>query len=113
MKLTLPQLRKLVESTVKDVMKSKRTLREDFYDDENDGEPRCEQCGSIYIEPGETICRDCEADNEDDDQGANQPSLYQPDFEVGAGKEPSPKIGGMKAALDRHVKESRMRSRRR
>lgn len=134
MKLTLPQLRKLVESTVKDVMKSKKkSLKEgkepdgcpkcgaDFASLENLGRGdyscfecdyswsmgeensnTCDRCGSIYVDT-DGSCRDCDEMEEEELSPSGRQSLHRPDF----------KVGGMKASLDRHVKESRMRTRRR
>lgn len=115
MKLTLPQLRKLVESTVKDVMKSKKkSLREESH--KRSACPACDSEDIVVDSDNElfNVCNDCGQewpDNEDDDfdaqfekeSDANQRSFHQPDF----------KAGGMKASLDRHVKETKMRTRRR
>jgi hypothetical protein len=123
MKLTLPQLRKLVESTVKDVMKSKRSLRETFGDETDDPNhpmhdyesnlegQECPDCGGTNTVSNESVpsmmgygtddsshCNDCDSDFS---------------FDPFSGRPNSSKTGGMKASLDRHVKESRMRTRRR
>jgi uncharacterized paraquat-inducible protein A len=87
MKLTLPQLRKLVESTVKDVMKSKRSLRETFGDETDDPNhpmhdyesnlegQECPDCGGTNTVSNESVpsmmgygtddsshCNDCDSD---------------------------------------------------
>lgn len=97
MKLTLPQLRKLVESTVKDVMKSKKTLREGNFSLVDVTCPECDSYNVGYSnQPGVCECEDCGAEFDYENE----------EYENETGS-------GMKASLDRHVKESRMRTRRR
>jgi hypothetical protein len=106
MKLTLPQLRKLVESTVKDIMKSKKkSLREitltvgsgcpecgsnDVSDDYDDVDHRlyCNMCGAAWSDDDPK-----DADFEEEDQyfktlQKRKEKMYQPDFKVGVGNEP-------------------------